>query len=647
VARAGAERRAKDVLKPLTGAERYAAVVDLAARRGFFAPSAEIYGGLAGFFDYGPMGAVMLRKIQQAWLDYWTKNEGFFLVDTPTIGPEGVFRASGHLEKFADPSVECRKCGQSLREDDLTRLARDVILLLEGVKLPAAEKAEIKVEVGRTILREMRNKGNTLTAVEQTTPVINFKNSKRLGELSMDFPSLNIWGSQLAAKGSEAVFACEEGGIHDFGVPRAASLMLETRLGTTTPTFAYLRPETAQGIFWSFPALLRHNRGRVPFGVAQLGLGYRNEIAPRNALYRMREFHMAEVEVFVHPERKTWPRFKEVDGIEATFMAKDGAIHLATFGEMVRSGVVRSEAVGHFVACAYEIVRSLGMPDEKMRLRQHMPDEMAHYAEDCWDLELDTSLGWIECAGIADRGCYDLTRHQEYSGADMSVFVPYDEPRTVEVDALVPDFRALGPRFKAEAAAVGEAVKAASPSALRADGSLVVKAGGKEYTIEPALFKRQKRTEKKTGDSFVPHVVEPSFGLDRIFFALMDAAISRVEKEDEPYTILSLSPKVAPSLVCVFPLMPKDGLDDIAIKLSGELAAAGLSPSYDDAGSIGKRYARADEAGVPWCITVDYDSLKDKAATLRHRDTQAQERLPLSAMLPRLRELLASPSGGA
>ncbi|HKZ60101.1 MAG TPA: glycine--tRNA ligase [Candidatus Thermoplasmatota archaeon] len=617
MARAGAERRAKDVLKPLTGAERYAAVVDLAARRGFFAPSAEIYGGLAGFFDYGPMGALMLRKIQQAWLDYWTRNEGFFVVDTPTIGPEGVFRASGHLEKFTDPEVECRQCGEPYRLDQVM---------------------QDKVFVYPDRFDELHY---YLTVDFDKEP--QYVEAASVAKLNHREIRKQIMGSGKAVIG----FKCPKCGSVEYEFVRPARLMLETSIGTQRPLVAYLRPETAQGIFWSFPALLRHNRGRVPFGVAQLGLGYRNEIAPRNALYRMREFHMAEVEVFVHPERKTWPRFKEVEAIEATFLAKDGAIHLATFGEMVRSGVVRSEAVGHFVACAYEIVRSLGMPDEKMRLRQHMPDEMAHYAEDCWDLELDTSLGWIECAGIADRGCYDLTRHQEYSGADMSVFVPYDEPRTVEVDALVPDFRALGPRFKAEAAAVGEAVKAASPSALRADGSLVVKAGGKEYTIEPALFKRQKRTEKKTGDSFVPHVVEPSFGLDRIFFALMDAAISRVEKEDEPYTILSLSPKVAPSLVCVFPLMPKDGLDDLAIKLSGELTAAGLSPSYDDAGSIGKRYARADEAGVPWCITVDYDSLKDKAATLRHRDTQVQERLPLTAILARLRELLKSPSGGA
>ncbi len=572
------------MLRPLAGPERFQAVVDLAARRGFFAPSAEIYGGLAGFFDYGPMGAVMLRRIQQAWLDYWTINEGFFLVDTPTVGPEAVFRASGHLEKFADPVVECKACGTVSRADQVFQV------------LPTPGVTPEQIRQGADALMKV---------------------------------------------------ACPNCGSKDLTVPRPVNLMLETRLGAVKPTTAYLRPETAQGIFWNFPALLRHNRGRVPFGVAQLGLGYRNEIAPRNALFRMREFHMAEVEVFLDPERKTWPRFKEVEGIEATFLSRDGAIHLATFGEMVRSGVIRSEAVGHFVACAYEIVRLLGMPDLKMRLRQHVPDEMAHYAEDCWDLELDTSLGWIECAGIADRGCYDLTRHQEYSGADMSVFVPFDEPKTVEVDALVPDFRALGPRFKAEAAAVGEAIKAAPPSAVRPDGSLVVKAAGKEIAIEAALFKRQKRTEKKTGDSFIPHVVEPSFGLDRIFFALMDAAISRVEKEGEPYTILSLSPKVAPTLVCVFPLMPKDGLDTLALALNRELATAGLAPAFDDAGSIGKRYARSDEAGVPWCITVDYDSLNDKAATLRHRDTQRQERLPLAEMLPRLRALIASPSGGA
>ncbi len=644
--KAGEKPRAKDVLKPLAGAERFQAVVDLAARRGFFAPSAEIYGGLAGFFDYGPMGAVMLRKIQQMWIDYWTVNEGFFLVDTPTIGPEGVFRASGHLEKFADPSVECKKCHKLFRKDDEVRIIAKVRETLGQLPSGVTLRDEWFYQFTQAYLpRAQQVPDDTLL----DKMVKGYQNLRLEDALELKRSITGLVGRMKKARSlaKDPDFYCDPGVFHDFGAVRDQNLMFKVEVGAGTRNVGYLRPETAQGIFWSFPALLRHNRGRVPFGVAQIGLGYRNEIAPRNALFRLREFHMAEVEVFVHPEGKTWPRFKEVEGTEATFLAKDGAIHLATFGEMVRSGVIRSEAVGHFVACAYEIVRSLGMPDEKMRLRQHMPDEMAHYAEDCWDLELETSLGWIECAGIADRGAYDLTRHQEYSGADMSVFVPYDEPKTVEVDALAPDFRALGPRFKGEAASVGEAIKAAPPSAVRPDGSLVVKAAGKEFMIEGALFKRQKRTEKKTGEPFIPHVVEPSFGLDRIFFALMDAAIGRVEKEGEPYTILGLSPKVAPTTVCVFPLMPKDGIDDLALTLNRELAAEGLAPSYDDAGSIGKRYARADEAGVPWCITVDYDSLKDRAATLRHRDTQTQERLPLGAMLARLRALMASPAGGA
>jgi glycyl-tRNA synthetase len=575
--------RAKDVLKPLEGAERFNEVVALAARRGFFAPSAEIYGGLAGFYDYGPLGAVMMRRMASLWVDYWTAKEGFFLIDTPTISPEPVFRASGHLEKFADPLVECRKCGTVSRADQAI------------VPLP--------------------------------TPGVTPEQSRAGVDTLMKI-------------------ACPNCGSADLIGPRLSNLMLETRIGAVKPTVAYLRPETAQGIFWNFPALLRHNRGRVPFGVAQVGLGYRNEIAPRNALFRMREFHMAEVEVFFDPSTKTWPRFKELQGIEATFHDQSGAIHLATFGEMVRSGVIRSEIVGHFAAAAFELVRSFGVADEKMRLRQHMPEEMAHYAQDCWDLELETSLGWIECAGIADRGAYDLTRHQEYSGADMSVFVPFDAPKLVEVDGFSPDFRALGPRFRADAAAVGEAVKAATPALLQGDGSLKVKVGGKDLFVDPALFKREKRREKKTGESFVPHVVEPAFGLDRIFFALMDAALARVEKEGEPYTILRLDPRVAPITACVFPLMPKDGMETAAEQIHLELAHSGIASQYDDSGSIGKRYARADEAGVPFCVTVDYESLTDHAATLRMRDTQAQERVPITTLGARIRALLAH-AGGA
>ncbi len=599
----GDETRAKDVLKALEGAERFQTVVDLAARRGFFSPAAEIYGGLAGFYDYGPLGAVMMRRMTTAWVNYWTRREGFFLIDTSTIAPEAVFRASGHIEKFADPVIECMKCGVALRPDEVAG----------AIRLGPADDLASKLKV--------------LTETVKTASL-----------------------AKLAAEGAviQAVVACPKGGVHEFGdlsAQKQVNLMFSTQVGSGNKVTGYLRPETAQGIFWNFPALLRHNRGRVPFGVAQLGLGYRNEISPRNAIFRLREFHMAEVEVFFDPKDKTWPRFGEMKDIEAAFHIQGGPIHLGTFGEMVAAGVIRNEIVAHFIACAYFLVRSFGMPDEKMRLRQHMPDEMAHYAKDCWDLELETSLGWIECAGIADRGAYDLTRHQEFSGADMSVFVAFDEPKTVEVDAFAPDFRALGPKFRGEAAAVGEAIKAASPTTLHSDGSLKVHVNGKEVVVEPSLFKREKRMEKKSGESFVPHVVEPSFGLDRIFFALMDAAFSKVEKEGEPYTILKLDPRIAPITVSVFPLMKKDGLDELATTLQGELMAAGLASEYDDSGSIGKRYARADEAGVPWCITIDYESLNDKAATVRHRDTQQQDRVALSGMRAHIQSLLAGVGG--
>jgi glycyl-tRNA synthetase len=169
--------------------------------------------------------------------------------------------------------------------------------------------------------------------------------------------------------------------------------------------------------------------------------------------------------------------------------------------------------------------------------------------------------------------------------------------------------------------------------------------GGREVVVEPALFKRERRTEKKTGEHFVPHVAEPSFGLDRIFFAVMDAAYARVQKEGEPYVILKLDPRVAPVTVSVFPLMAKDGLDKAAAKLQASLVSAGLSAEYDDTGMIGKRYARADEAGVPWCVTVDYESLTDHAATVRDRDTQLQERVPLAAIPSHLKARLAALGG--
>lgn len=551
----------------MEGADRFAAVVDLAARRGFFHPSAQIYGGLAGFFDYGPAGAAMLRKMQQSFIDYWTHREGFLQVDTPTVGPERVFRASGHLEKFHDPLVECGACGEVARED------------------------------------HMRGEDGTLGPCPNCRKV-------------------------------------------EWSAPRQVSLMFSTEVGASKPTTVYLRPETAQGIFWNFASLLRHHRGKLPMGVVQVGLGYRNEIAPRQALIRMREFHMGEVEVFVPPDEKGWPRFGELANTPCLFISSEGAQHLATFGEMARQGTIRSEALAHFMACALEVVAGWGMDGDHVRFRQHMPDEMAHYAADSWDLEVETSVGWVECVGVADRGDYDLTRHQEYSGADLSVFVPYDEPKEVEAEVIVPDFKALGPKFRADAPAVGEAMKSAKPSQVGPDGNLTVEVGGKPVVVDKMLFRLERRTVKKTGDSFVPHVIEPSFGFDRLLFALMDNSYRRVEKEGEPYTILALSPRVAPVTVSVFPLMAKGGLDERALAVHKALGAAGVDASFDASGSIGKRYARADEIGTPWCVTVDYDSLEDKAATLRHRDTQVQERVPMADIPARVKALLGHPPGG-
>ena len=561
------EPRAAEGVLPVEGAERFAAVVDLAARRGFFHPSAQIYGGLAGFFDYGPAGAAMLRKMEDTFLSYFAHRERFMQVNTPTVGPEQVFRASGHLEKFHDPLVECGACGEAARQDHVTTDA---------------------------------------------------------GELG----------------------PCPNCGKVQWSKPREVSLMFSTQVGVAKPATVYLRPETAQGIFWNFALLLRQNRGRVPLGVVQVGLGYRNEIAPRQALFRMREFHMGEVEVFVAPDDKRWSRFGEVEGREATFLSSDGAQHYASFGEMARQGTVRSEVLAHFMAAAFEVVLAWGMDADCVRFRQHMPDEMAHYAADSWDLEVNTSLGWIECVGVADRGAYDLTRHQEYSGADLSVFVPYDEPKEVEADVIVPDFKALGPAFRREAGAVGEAMKAAGPTQVGPDGNLTVEVGGKKVTVDKMLFRMERRTVKKTGESFVPHVIEPSFGFDRLLFALLDTSYRRVRKEGEPYTILALSPRVAPVTVSVFPLMAKDGLDDRATTVHRSLLAAGVDAAYDGAGSIGKRYARADEVGTPWCVTVDYESLQDQAATLRHRDTQVQERVPMADIPARVLQLLRRPPGG-
>ncbi|KOX96738.1 MULTISPECIES: glycine--tRNA ligase [Halorubrum] len=569
------------------------ALAELAKRRGFFFGSNGAYGGTAGFYTFGPQGAALKRNVEDAWRDRFTIREGNREIEAPTVMPEAVFEASGHLEGFDDMLVECPECGESHRADHLVEDATDVE---DAEALPGEEVAELIADAG---------------------------------------------------------IACPACGTELAGQPvEAFNLMFATDIGPGDAQPGYLRPETAQGIFVEFPRLKEYARGNLPFGITQVGPAYRNEISPRGGLLRLREFTQAELEQFIDPEEDEPPldrvRDVEVRLYPATEQEADDGDYLdTTVGEAVDKGVIGSPWVGYYLGVAQEWYERVGVDLDRFRFRQHLAGERAHYAADCWDAESEVDGDWIEIAGFAYRGDYDLSKHDEYGDDAFTVFKRYDEPKTVERATVDPDMSVLGPEFGGDAAAVADALEALAerdPDAF--DGETVtvdVDGEPREVDADVANFSVEEVTE--SGEHITPHVVEPSFGVGRTVQTLLAHAYETDEVDGEERTYLSLAPEVAPQDAAVFPLVTNDDrLTALADEVAADLRAAGLAVAYDDSGSIGRRYRRQDEVGTPFCVTVDRDGIEGDGpdtVTLRERDSAAQVRIPvadLAAELTALRE---------
>ncbi len=551
----------------------------LSRRRGFIWPAFDIYGGLSGFYDYGPLGAAMKDNIISIWKKYYVLEEGMAEIDSPNLGPEDVFRASGHLEKFEDLMTTCEKCGASFRAD----------------KLVSMENAD------------------ALSPEE-------------------------LWKEML----KEGIKCPECGG--ELTKPEPFNLMFRTSIGPKgkKERTGYLRPETAQAMFVDFQYLYRYFREKLPFGAVQVGKGFRNEISPRQGLLRLREFNMAEAEVFFDPESKRWPNFERYRDDKVLLLPNTGGEERISLGDAVKKGIIKNEALAYFVGLTRRFLMDTGIDEKKLRFREHLRDEMAHYADDCWDAEVLLSYGWTEMVGIADRTDYDLRRHMEHSGDKLGAMRRYSEPREIEAVEVLPDFRKLGPLFKGDAKKVAEALKSMNAEALKGDVRL--SADGKEYIVPENAYTVRKVRKKVSGEDFIPHVVEPSYGIDRILYAVLEHNYIENEEGGEIYRRLSLPPSVAPVTAGVFPLMARDGLDDLAKEIRNALRKSGINAVYDDSGSIGRRYARMDEIGTPFCVTVDYDSKQDGTVTLRFRDTKEQERVRISDISDRIMKNLSEKS---
>jgi len=580
--RAGAERRtdggqASDVDR----------IAELAKRRGFFFQTAAVYGGVGGFYTYGPQGTPLKENITNAWRELFVTREGNMEVDAPTVMSETVFDASGHLDTFDDMILECPECSGSHRAD---HLVEDTTAIEEAESLSTTEIGELIVD-------------NNITCP--------------------------VCGAALAGEP-----------VEEF------NLMFETNIGPGTASPGYLRPETAQGIFVDFPQLAEYARNQLPFGVAQVGRAYRNEISPRNALVRVREFSQAELEQFIDPETDDPPLDRVADVSLPLYAARqqetdDGGVQELTVREALDRGVVESDWIAFYLGLARDWYDAIGVDMDRFRYRQHLPGERSHYAADCWDAETEIGGDWVEVTGFAYRGSYDLDKHADHSGESFSVFTQYDDPVTVERPTVDPDMSELGPTFGGAAGDIADALEARAerdPDAFAGE-TVTVEVDGEAYDVpvEHTGFAVEEVTE--SGEHITPHVIEPSFGLGRLVYTVLVHTYREDEVDGDDRQYLAVPPAVAPTTVGVFPLMDRDGLADYAREVAGRLRRAGLSVSYDDAGAIGRRYRRQDEVGTPFCVTVDYDTLEADTVTVRERDSTDQRRVPTDGLSETLRRL--------
>ncbi len=477
-------------------------LTSLAKRRGFIFQSSEIYGGLGSTWDYGPLGVELKRNVKNRWWrDVVTAREDVVGMDAAILMHPRVWEASGHVEQFHDPLVDDKVTKKRYRLDHLLEAQdREVIEKVHLELLGSPLKGEIDLHVITAIVELLMG-----------------------DERKVD---LNEFG--ILADGKEA----------DWTLPRQFNLMLKTHLGPTEDdaSVAYLRPETAQGMFVNFLNAQSTARAKLPFGIAQLGKAFRNEITTGNFLFRTREFEQMELEFFVRPD--------------------DTARWLEYWSQ-----------------ARLEWYATLGIDSEKLRLRPHGPEELAHYSTACFDVEYRFPFGWSELEGIADRGTYDLDRHAEYSGKRLTYFNP---------DA---------------------------------------------------------------NEHIVPAVVEASAGVDRTFLTILADAYHEEEAPKaggegvEQRVVLRLSPELAPITVAVFPLVNRDGMPELAHNIVDDLRGE-FAAFYDAGGSIGRRYRRQDEAGTPYGITVDGQTLEDQTVTVRDRDSMEQVRVSADKVREYLHEKL-------
>ena len=496
----------------------------LMRRRLFYTPSFEIYGGERGLYDYGPPGCALQANVVELWRKHFVLEEDMLEVDCTMLTPEAVLKTSGHVDKFADWMCKDPQSGEIFRADHLVegvleaRLRANADARGQTIEVDEAKEAKKKKKIKDTKIEKLDDA--TVQEYEETLNKIDNYGGEELGQLIEKY---NI-------KGPTTGIVLEP--------PRAFNLMFQTKIGPSTDEpNGYLRPETAQGQFLNFQKLLDFNQQSMPFASASIGKSFRNEISPRQGLLRVREFLMAEIEHFVDPQGgKKHPRFEDVKDTKLallnrnTQLAGGAKIDHLPIGEAVATKLVDNETLGYFLVRIQDFLLKLGVDPSKLRFRQHMANEMAHYATDCWDAELHSSYGWIECVGCADRSAYDLTVHMKATGAPLVVRETRAEPLRVEEYQIDLEKRQLGPKFRKDAKAVEQAVDDLTQDMreklsldLSKTGKISINVAGLGKTeLGKDLIKIEKRTRVEHTREYTPNVIEPSFGIGRILYCLTE-----------------------------------------------------------------------------------------------------------------------------
>jgi glycyl-tRNA synthetase len=569
-------------------------IVSLAKRRGFIFQSSEIYGGIGGFWDYGPLGAELKRNLRDTWWRTMTRDrEDVVGLDATIIMHPAIWKASGHVDTFADLMRECTITNKRVRADHVDPQTGSVIQFT-GAKSPTSWSID-------RVFTVLMKQGEHIESFRKRVRQLLTQNA---GAAAGKPDEIELLGEERIDVVTDSVdFHPETGGL--LNEARPFNLMLKTYIGPTATEndIAYLRPETAQAIFAQFKNVCDSSRVKVPFGIAQIGKAFRNEVTPKNFTFRSREFEQMELEFFIKPDEAV----QLIHGSVAVWSEEaDLSEPQPNWGWELWHRYWYTQRIAYYAG--------IGLGAETLGEIWQTKADLAHYARACVDILFKFPFGTEELEGIAARGSFDLTQHQTHSGKQLEYF---DEELKAACDKL----------------------------SIEEKSAFINEAYSKRFNPSTTLEETASFCEKLFKGLYIPHVIEPSAGLDRLALAILansfeEETVTDEKGKSETRTVLHFHPRIAPIKVGIFPLLKnKPGLVSKAREIVS-LLRPHMAVFYDETGAIGRRYRRQDEAGTPFGVTIDFDTLGEEkpefkdTVTLRERDSMQQRRIPIAELLP-------------